>query len=69
MNICRDCKHSKGLYCTKKGYTCRITGTVHNPPCTSERSGGKILSRLFGLCGKEGRFFEETLSARLGRSK
>jgi hypothetical protein len=54
------CTHPKNLF--MKGYTSRVTGRpippVFGSSAVENRKAGPIESRLFGLCGKEGRRFE-----------
>lgn len=66
MKLCKECRHfCEGLafLCSRKakdvvsrqtGITCRDGYESAN----IERFGGWITSRLFGLCGEEGRFWE-----------
>lgn len=73
MKLCKDCKHIDEspfgtlTYCTRVVGTNLLDGSPESVDNYSnyERSAGWLASRLFNLCGKEGRFFEEKDNANI----
>lgn len=65
MKLCKDCKHisNTDIYyprCNRPGGYEFVHGELQlmDSYCCNERSTGWLQTRLQGVCGKEGRYFE-----------
>ena len=70
MKLCKTCKHSHTAMYVQFDTCCRSVRVKGINPVTgdeiiggwgstmNEREPGRIMARLAGMCGKEGRFWE-----------
>lgn len=68
MRICMDCKHEKGTFCLKSAVrevspvSGKMETIIEARFCQAERKHGLVRARLYGSCGKEGRFYSARIN-------